>query len=203
MKRLNRMRWLGLGALFGGILFSVYEIAIATTSARFHEAPQTWTLIYLVGMVATLFMILGVIGLYAFQAGERGVFGLAAFILALIGLLAFFGFAWGGVMIIPAVVAQDPEFLFTATGVWQFDNSFLISSVLLTVGILLFGIMTWRTAVMPRPGAALIILGSLIGAADQWDLGPLDPSWGPITVAGIGFIWLGVWLWWFEPPEET
>ena len=195
MIRFDWMRWLGLGAVFGGLFFSIYEILFAITTARFHEDPYIWTLIYMIGMFAALFVILGVIGIYAYQANDSGAFGLATFILTLVGLIAFFGFAWGGAIIIPAVVAQSPSFLDTPSSVWQYANAFFISHFLFAIGVLLFGIMILRNKIMPRGAALLIIVGSLAGGVDIWDLGLLDPDWGPIVLASIGFVWLGIWLW--------
>jgi hypothetical protein len=185
------MRLLGLGAVIGGVLFLIYEIGLAAAPSGFSAAPALWATLYLVGLVAAFFQLLGIIGIYALQANKAAEPGLGVFVLTILGSVAFMAFAWGGAMIYPAIFVYAPDFLSTPSEVWQFANSFVISHFLYAVGVLLFGMMTWWADLVPRRAAGLIVLGGLLGVSELW----LPDLWGAGIVIGVGFAWIGGWMW--------
>lgn len=196
MSRKERLRWLGMAAMIGGALLTIYDLGSGLIPVGFVEASRTWTLLYAVGMFAAFFLLLGVIGLYAYQADQGGVFGLLVFVMTLLGTVAFLALAWGGAVIIPAVIVYYPAFVTARSEIWQYTYIFHISHLLFALGMLLFGILTWRNQKFPRPAAGLIMLGSLLGAIDApLDLGVFDPPFGPIMLASLGFVWMGFKLW--------
>ncbi len=191
MKRSQRMTWLSTAGIVGAVLFAGHEMGIGLTTTRFVEAPGVWAGLYGLGMLASFLLLLGIIGLYAYQADQAGGWGVLIFAIALLGLVSFFGFAWSGSVILPAVVTYDPEFMITMVDVWQFHSASLISRLLLAAGIFLFGGMTWRSARLSRPAAGLVMIGSLLGALDAaFNLGALDPPFGPYLLASTGLVWL-------------
>jgi hypothetical protein len=194
--RTEEIRWLGIAAVLGAILFAIYEVGTGIVTVGFAEAPETWALLYAVAMFASFFTILGFTGIYSYQAALRGVLGLATFVVILLGIVAFLAWAWGGVVIIPAVVAYDPGFLSAQSEAWLYTSIFLISHLLLALGIFLLGVMTWQDDRLPRAAAGLLLFGSIGGAVDAaWNLGPIDPPFGPIIIAAAGLAWIGLTIW--------
>lgn len=191
MERSQRMTWLSTAGIVGAVLFAGYEVGIGLTTTRFVEAPGVWAGLYGLGMLAAFLLLLGIIGLYAYQANQAGGWGVLIFAITLLGLISFIGFAWGGSVILPAVVDYDPGFMTAMVDAWQFNASFLFSHLLLAAGIFLFGGMTWRSARLSRPAAGLVMIGSLLGAVDAvFNLGAVDPPFGPILLASAGLVWL-------------
>jgi len=191
MKRSRRMTWLSTAGMVGAVLFAVYEVGAGLFSPPFVEAPGTWAILYGLGMLAAFLLLLGIIGLYAYQADQAGKWGVLIFAATLLGLVAFTGYAWGGAVILPAVVAHNPDIMSARVDVWQFNSAFLISHLLLAGGFFLFGGMTWHSARLSRPAAGLLMLGSVLGGLDALlNLGSLDPPFGPILLASAGLIWL-------------
>lgn len=191
MERSQRMTWLSTAGLAGAVLFAVYEVGTGLASTSFVETPGVWARLYGLGMLAAFLLVLGIIGLYAFLADRVGGWGVLIFAAALLGLVAFIGFTWGGSVILPAVVAYDPAFLSSAVNVWQYNQAFLISHLLLAGGFFLFGWMTWRSARLSRTAAGLVMLGSVLGGLDAViDMGPVDPPFGPILLTSAGLMWL-------------
>lgn len=191
MKRSKRMTWLSTAGLVGAVLFAGYDVGAGLISARFVEAPGVWASLYGLGMLAAFFLLLGIIGLYAYQADRAGGWGVLIFSVNLLGLVAFFGYAWGGSVILPAVVAYDSEFLTAGVNVWQFNSAFLIAHLLLAAGFFLFGGMSWHSGKLSRLAAGLVMVGSMMGGLDAvLNLGALDPSFGPFLLASAGLIGL-------------
>ena len=191
MRRSQRMVWLTTAGIVGAVLFAGYDVGRGLISARYVEAPGIWASLYGLGMLATFLLLLGIIGLYAYQADRAGGWGVLVFASTLLGLVAFFGYAWGGSMILPGVVAYDPEFMASGVDVTQFNSTFLIAHLLLAAGFFLFGSMSWHSGQLSRPAASSVIMGSILDGLDAvLNLGALDPPFGPILLVSAGLIGL-------------
>jgi hypothetical protein len=140
-----------------------------------------------VALLGTIALLVGLTGLSAFQARRHPALVWAAFTLPAVGgALATFG-------LILMAVAPDQPVVVGFSG-WYL---FFIGVIATIVGSVLFAIATYRTAALPRSGAAIlgvtavISLVSFIGAMGQ------DMSAQPILVAGftafaLGWVVLGV-----------
>lgn len=106
-------------------------------------------------VVASVALLIGLAGLSAFQAREHPVLIWAAFTLPAIGaLLMILGMA------MLAAVGDRP----IAPGIhpWAFVMFGLLATI---VGSALFALATWRTATLPRSGAAFLGIASVISLA--------------------------------------
>ncbi|WP_138731455.1 hypothetical protein [Modestobacter excelsi] len=131
-----------------------------------------------------LLLVPGVVGLYLAQRQAMRTFGQIATLVAVVGSTLMFGSALTEVTLLPELsaagspLADDPGT--TTVGV------FLTSFTLWVAGLLLFGVASWRAGVLPRPAAALLVLGLLAA------LGLKDVVPGVLVFYAAGLIWLGV-----------
>jgi hypothetical protein len=151
----------------------------------------------------SLFGLLGMMGLYARQVKEAGWLGLAGFLLLSLWLVLILPFTFFEVFFLPLLATEAPTFaegflgIFTgsASGInfgalpalWQ------LSSVLLLLGGLVFGIATFRAGILSRWPAGLLAVG--VGLAPAFAL--LPPELEPLAAVpiGVGLAWLGYALW--------
>jgi hypothetical protein len=115
-----------------------------------------------------LVLAIGVAAMHARQAGQAGRFERVAF------LVAFAGAALAGV----GDLAEDG--LRIAAAVWAFFGGML----LLTAGLLLFGIASLAARVLPAPCGVLLVLSLVVGHP----LGGLWSNWGGTVLFGL--VWI-------------
>lgn len=196
MKRVTRIRWLSLAAVLGGVLLVHYDIhrSLIDTGVLGHPSVGIW--LDREGLLAAFLLVLGLIGIYAYQADAAGLPGLVVFGMMLLGLLAWFAYLWGRGIVLPEVASQNSDILVPFTDLWLGSWPAAVSQLLFGLGLLLFGVMIWQVDMLPKTPAGLIMLGSLIGFMDaSLNLGALHPPFGPMLLAGVGFTWLGIILW--------
>jgi hypothetical protein len=129
-----------------------------------------------------LLLVFGLLGLHLHQQQAAGAFGQIATLVALFGTVTLFAASLTEVTILPALpkgsplVDEPPPALLAV---------FLASFVAYVVGLLLFGIATWRARVLPRRAAALLMLGVVLALT----LKGVVP--GVLAVLGVALVWLG------------
>ncbi|SFP90460.1 hypothetical protein SAMN05660464_0084 [Geodermatophilus dictyosporus] len=169
----------GAAAALSGVLVvvqDVWSLAVGgLTEGRAESAVHA---------TQVLLLVPGVVGLYLVQQHAMGRFGQVATLLALLGSTAFSGAALTEVTLLPELtaagspLAEDPGTVGVVVG--------LVAMATWIGGLLLFGVATWRAGVLPRPAAALFVVGLLAGLA----LGGLLP--GVLAVYAAGLVWLGI-----------
>jgi hypothetical protein len=178
-------RLAGLSALLGGVLFVAFDIL------GFFE-PEAGSDLDVVahGILALSsgLALVGLIGLYGIQARESGVMGLVGFLASFVGALLGFGFAWGGVVIVPEIVdtpfiQNGPERSLAAGLIW-------IRLPLTALGFLVLAAATLRAGVLSRTGAWIMLAGAFLGALNTLFISLPGPLRGP-ALGGLGFAWLG------------
>ena len=126
--------------------------------------------------------VVAVVGLYLHQRKAFGTFGQIATLVALCGTLL-----WSGSTASEALATVDRGGTATADNistpllVWIF-----VAFGLYALGLLLFGIATWRAGVLPRVPAALVVLGIPAGLLGE------SAVPGILTVYGTGIAWRGL-----------
>ncbi len=154
----------GLGIVVMGLFHPANEPVYVTTSA--------WIIVHIFATSLGFFGVLGLTGLYARQVEKAGWLGLISFLLfsawmALVGMLSFVEAA-----LLPQLASEFPPFVSSFLGMFTGVPSqvnlgvlpllWTISTPMLILGSLLFAIATFRARVLPRWGAALLALGSLM-----------------------------------------
>lgn len=154
----------GLGIIVMGMFHPANEPVFVTTPA--------WIIVHIFATSLGFFGVLGLTGLYVRQVEKAGWLGLIGFLLfsawlALVGMLSFVEAA-----LLPQLASEFPPFvtgflgMFTGTpgqvNLGALPLLWTISTPMLILGSLLFAIATFRARVLPRWGAAMLALGSLM-----------------------------------------
>lgn len=156
MTTANLIRLSGLAAILGGLLFIVGSLLL----------PDTSPLVAWNQPVRTVAILFALIGLYAFQVQESGLWGFLGFVAAFIG------------------------------NVLEMAGETPLSASIYTVGLILFAIGSWIAHKLPRWVPVLWILAPLIGMPGFLleSLSDLLFTGGGI-VLGLSFIVAGYTLW--------
>jgi hypothetical protein len=166
----NLIRWAGLAAVAGGILFvGMQPIHPPETLAS--VTTPAWAIVHYVGVAMCLLTLLGITGIYARQVKESGWLGLAGFLVfgLMWALTAAFQFAEG--LILPLLATEAPSFTAGFLGITSGSPSevslgilpavYSLTSVLYLLGGLLLGTATFRAGVLPRWAGAALGVGTL------------------------------------------
>ena len=183
------IRWSGLAAMLGGLLFMVLgflqSMAESTKVLGLTEGAYSR-----MNTASLLLLAAGLAGLYARQAGRFGRLGVAGFVLAFIGL---------ALMVLGNVIESwISDLMFADVSPGEFKpgahagwGSILIGLCVLAVGLVLIGIATIQAKVLPRWSRVLPLVTGLLIAA-----GFLVGSFGVIILSlGLGWMLLGYVVW--------
>lgn len=192
MNRQNLVRWGGLAALIASILSIAIEIVLMVTirNQMYSIAALTteWSLLYTLRLVAVILLMVGLVALFARQSQNMHAFGVVAFVIASIGTMLIFGFAWALLFVFPGMAESVPAFL---------DNlakepglGVVITLFLVTVGWFLFGLASLRAKILPAGSAWMVMVGAFL--ALLLNAMQLPFSW---VIFDVGVIWMGWWLW--------
>jgi hypothetical protein len=185
----------GILLLVGGVL-----VAISWSFHPLDPDPHTmqstrWLVVHGLAGIGLALTVPGLLGLYNRLAAESGVGGLIGFILAAVGTALMAGtilFIEVGTLPLIATLPNAEEVLNTFPP--AFMAVFGVTLLTFILGYILLGIVTWRSAVLPRTAGLLLLVGAPLFAA------PAPPT--PIIVNtigailfGLGYAWLGYSLW--------
>lgn len=186
MSSSDLVRWGGLAALVGAVLFAIFDIMgllLFTEEEPFSVVAARGSYALLVGMsLLTLVLVqVGLVGLYVRQSEAAGILGLVAFLVAFLGMALVVGSYWAQEFIAPAAAQTAPEFLDGEEPGWL-NFGFTLTFGLLSLGWLLFGLATLRARIYPRTAAILLMIGAIIS---------FFPLPGTELVLIVAIAWLG------------
>ena len=156
----NLIRWSGLIAILGGVLFPLAAIIHPNGEDLAAVKMPNWVPAHLLGWVSVTLMHLGIIGLYARQVEKAGWLGLVGFVLAFVGGAFAGGVQYMVATVIPLIAAQAPALFSQATTPPSFAPPLLVLGFVL--GHILFGLATVRAGVLPRRSGFLVIIGVVL-----------------------------------------
>jgi hypothetical protein len=132
-------------------------------------------------LVAMFVLLIALTGLYTRHGAAMGRAGLVGYLTAFLGTLLVAGNWWYEAFIGPVLREQAPELLATAP-----SGSILIGAVLtaatFAAGWTIFGIASYRAAVVPAGAAVLLTIGGIAGI-----LAFISPFQIPLALA-VGWI---------------
>ena len=171
MSRARLLRWSGLAAMLGGI---VWLSAIVLYGFQPEGPPGMWRQGWFspnTAIAAALALILlGVLATHARQRARAGRLGLAAVVLACLGLA----------LLAAVRLAVDLELV----PAWPTVGG---AFAVFFVGLLLLGVSIIRAAVLPRAAGGLLILGILAFFIGNFE----DASIWLFLLFGAAWVWLG------------
>lgn len=192
--RENLVRWAGLANLLAGLSLIVHVVlhplgvdAVASQSAM-------WLPAHTIGFIGFVFGMFGLVGLFARQLEAFGRLGVAAFILAFAGQTMTAGVVFFDSFLVPVLGRDAPALLATTGPIFMGPAGLIVilAAILVTVGFIAFGAATVRAGLLPKGGAALLILGSWFG------IGPTISPYAFVAgglLFGLGSAWLGYAVW--------
>ena len=180
----NLVRMGGLAAVVAAVLFVVGDlVSFAIDFENMSEAATTapFFLTFLLYLLGTVLLLVGLVGLYVRQTESAGNLGLVGFALAFLGSALILGAVWAQFFVAPFLASEAPEALDTEpTG--MLSVGFILSFSLSALGWFLFGMATLRARVYPRAAAIVLMVGAAISFL------PI-PASGMILNVAVG--WLG------------
>lgn len=198
----NLIRWAGLSAVAGGILFAVMQV-IHPPETLSSVTTGAWALVHYMGVVMCLLNLAGITGIYARQADRAGRLGLAGFLLLAIFWPLTAAFQLAEALIVPRLAAQAPAFVEgwlgvvtgspTAEDLGAIPDVYLFASALYLVGGVVFGIATLRAGMLPRWAAGLLAGANV--APVILSIGAPNLLRVAVVPASAALVWLGLALW--------
>lgn len=196
LKTLYRLS--GVALVAGALMFAVGYLLTPHGEGLDAYASPLYVPGGVLTLVGALLALIGLPGMYAWQAHKAGKLGLISFAMTFLGL-AVLEVSTGSVFTFVApVLAANPETQELVAQPGALDQAlgpaflaYMAPGLLgLNLGILLLGIATFRAGVFPR-GAAIILI---VGAPATFVLGGLLGRFGEnVAVAAtmLGFVWCG------------
>jgi hypothetical protein len=196
------IRWAGLAAMVAGICFVVLGL-LHPPNVLSSVTTTRWTIVHSLALAMSLFGLLGIMGLYARQVKEAGWLGLAGFLLLSLWLVLILPFTFFEVFFLPLLATEAPTFVKGFLGIFTGSASGInfgalpalwqLSSVLLLLGGLVFGIATFRAGILSRWPAGLLAVAAALTPAAAF----LPHAIQPLVAVplGAGLAWLGYALW--------
>lgn len=168
------MRLAGVSAMAAGIIFAGIQpihppdfLPSVTTTA--------WATIMPVKLLMCLLFLLGFTGLYARQVEETGWLGLAGFLMLSVTWVLQAAFIFAETFILPVLVVPSPQFVESFLGIVNgfpgemnigaLPAVYGLAGLLYMLGGLLFGIATFRAAILPRWAAGLLAVAAVVTPA--------------------------------------
>ncbi len=188
-------RWSGGCLIVAALLILpviVHPDIFQTTLADAALETPLWVPLHAGLVLAAILSLLGLFGLYAGHADRLGRLGAVGFILAVPGLVMAACLFYWEAFLLPVIAAHAPE-VFAWDGPLVTSWAALFSASLAglwVVGLALFGLALWRSAVVPA-GAALTLTVSAVAFALL--AGPFVPVLGPLSTLAFagGYVWVG------------
>jgi hypothetical protein len=157
------IRWGGLAAMGGGVLFIVYSLLGVATGKGEESGPLD-----LLAILAYVLLVVGLVGFHTLQQRNYGRIGRAGLYTTIAAFLLWEVLLLTGLL---GVGEALPEWL-VAVGVLG-----------LLVGLVLYGAATLQARVLPRWCGILFILFMPVGIL----LGDLQPIWGGLIWLALGY----------------
>lgn len=197
MSSTTSYRLSGIALLIGSVLSIVYYLiqgAFLTGNDLATIISPMSMVSSIIGFIGSVFVLLGLPGVYAQQARRAGVLGLLGFLLVwYVNLYQGVIIPFTSVTIISQLTAHlvpQSAAIVTPPPAWM--PFFLVSLVGQVLGILLLGIATLRARVFPRWIGWLLIATLVVGLVSQLPFLPesvsnLTAILGSVAFAGFGY----------------
>lgn len=192
------MRLAGLSALLAGLCLIVMGL-FHPVNVPASVATSTWVNVHIFAAAMGFFGLFGMAGLYVRQAEQSGWLGLAGFLLLSLWLGLMMPFTFMEAFILPRLITESPAFVEGFLGMFTGTASkvdlgilpilWMISNPMYILGLLVFGIATFRAGVLPRWAGAMLALGALLVPVGA--VVPPEHQSKILIPVGLALIWLG------------
>jgi hypothetical protein len=143
-------------------------------------------------LLSIVLLLWALVGIYVRQSSAAGTFGLWAFVVAFLGTALTVGNVWAEVFVWPSLAQVAPDMM--SGSVTDFPLYLVaglnLSFPLFGIGLILFGVVTFRAGVYPRWAALLLIVSIPVTMFLEPTPGTFQESIGQIML-GIAVTALG------------
>jgi hypothetical protein len=191
-------RLAGISAMMAGLCFFMIGMFHPANASTYVTTPG-WVIAHIFASALGFFGLLGMAGLYARQVEETGWLGLAGFVLFTIWMALSSAFSFVEAFILPRLASESPAFVAGILGMFSGVASkvelgslpmlWTISTPIYLLGLLLFGIATFRAGVLPRWAGALLAVAAPITLVAA--VVPPEHQAKVMIPVGIALVWLG------------
>ena len=193
------IRFGGKSLSMAGILILLWWLGLAIffplegmETGYFHLVQDSdWLWVNIVGLIATMLLAVGLLGLYLNQAKETGLMGFIGFLFAFFGSLLFMCIQFIETVLWPIFtkhalgLLEHKGAMFTDT---VFTIFYLIMGISLALGFIILGIATLRAKILSRWGALLMMVG---GVVFSLVISVIIVRTIGIVLLAAGLVWLG------------
>ena len=193
------IRWAGLSAMAAGIIFAGIQL-VRPPDVIASVNTNAFIIITSFKTAMCLFGLLGITGLYARQVEKTGWLGLVSYLLVTSFYAIQMCFAFMEPLVLPLLVSVAPTFVESALGLSSgaggpmnlgaFAVVYHILPVLYLLGLLLFGVATFRARILSRWAAVLLAFSGPIAVI--LSLFPHQIAVLAAVPMGIALAWLGL-----------
>lgn len=173
---------LGLSQITSGAGDSLAKLALMST----------WVPINIVGLLSTLLLILGLIGIRTGNSSDLGAFGFLGIVLSITGTALFTALQFNETFVWP-LLARNAEELLDIEGPMFTDPAFyagyLIMGVLFAVGVVLVAAQSLKRRIFPFVPSVFLLVGALLFAGGM--LVPVIVRTIGVALLGVSLIWMG------------
>jgi hypothetical protein len=150
-----------------------------------------------VSPLASILGLLALTGLYLVQRREAGTLGLVGYALNFVGLAGVVGIEFTINNVFPYLDRATVDALLAGTT----GTMFVLTSMVFLLGVVGFGLATWRAGLLPRPAALLYVVG-LVPVALRGVVPDATVPAGQV-LAAAGIAWLSAVLWQAGAPARV
>ncbi len=153
----------GVAALLGGLLLVMSDLVMLAEHHKDVQGPISafkYNLHGALALIAGVLVLFGVVGLYAAQAQDAGIFGVMGFVLAFDATALAYGLVWDAAFAVPSLVHASPEVLRPQTLPGPYGFGITLTFWALAVGWVAFAVSMLIAGVYPRVLAALLAVGA-------------------------------------------
>lgn len=195
MSSTTSYRLSGIALLLGSALSIVYYCSQAFLGGNdVHTLTSTLALISQdIGLIGSVFLLLGLPGMYVRQAGRAGILGLLGFLFVwYVTLFQGVMTPFANVTVIPGLLTHQVTLSYAITPPSTWAPFFIVSMVGQVLGVLLLAIATLRARVFPRWIGWLLVATLVVGVVSLAPFFPqalsnLTAIVGSIAMAGFGY----------------
>ena len=195
MSSTTSYRLSGIALIIGAVLSIIYYVSEVFINGPFPEALAGPVAVFgsLIGFIGSVFVLLGLPGIYARQAKSAGILGLLGFLFVWYVIL-FQGvlITFTSVTIVPMLVS-DPatRHLLAAGPLASFTPFSIPSEVGQVLGVLLLAIATLRARVFPRWIPWLLIATLVLNAASYVPFFPNELGFVTVIISYLPLVGFG------------
>ena len=192
------IRLAGVSAMAAGLCYLVIGMFHPVNEPS--SVNAAWVNVHIFATALGFFGLFGMAGLYVRQVEESGWLGLAGFLLFTIWMTLVCGYSFVEAFILPLLETESPAFVAGFLGMFSGAPSAVdlgvlpmiwnLSGPMFILGPTLFGIATFRAAVLPRWAGALLALNIVFAPLGGMVAPELQPKIVMIPV-GLALSWLG------------